>query len=114
MQNNYTNMYCSNPCQSSVGTITFQCQKSVSHDAYILQADNHNCLSGITKAGKEPIMAEKPTPDVYCEFRMNKLEGADEGLFAFQAITGLYLSKCTHVHVHPRGYETIEAKKIFH
>ena len=52
-------------CQSLVDTITFQCQKSVSNDAYIvhvLQADNHNYLSGITKAGiKGTIMAAKST-----------------------------------------------------
>ena len=44
----------------------------------IIQADNHNYLSGTTKAGKEPFIAVKPTPDVYCEFRMNKLEGEDK------------------------------------
>ena len=50
------------PChQSSVGTITFQCQKSVSSDAYLLQADNHNYFSGITKAGKESIITAKQT-----------------------------------------------------
>ena len=53
-------------------------------------------------------MAAKPTPDVYCEFRMNKLEGADERLFAFQEDTGLYLSKCTN----PGGYEPVEAKNL--
>ena len=61
------------PChQSSVGTITFQCQKSVSSDAYLLQADNHNYFSGITKAGI--YYYSKTNSDVYCEFRMNKLE----------------------------------------
>ena len=38
----------------------------------ILQTDNHNYLSRITKARKEPIMAAKPTPNVHREFRMIK------------------------------------------
>ena len=73
----------------------------------ILQADNHNYLSGITKAGKELIMVAKPAPDVYCEFRLNKLEGAVEGLFGFKQ-----LLDCTSVKTHtPEDMNQLKQKK---
>ena len=71
-----------------------------------LVADNGKYLSRITEGGKDPIQAAKSVQDIYCEFRMIKLEGEDEGLFAFQADNGKYLSRYTR-----SGKERIEAAK---
>ena len=72
-----------------------------------LVASNGKYLSRIdVGGGVNPIQAVKSLQDIHCEFRMIKLKGADEGLFAFQADNGLYLSRISR-----SGYQRIEAAK---
>ena len=72
-----------------------------------LVADNGKFLSRVAEGGANPIQADKSVQDIYCEFTMIKLEGEDEGLYAFQADNGMYLSRYTR-----SGKQRIEAAKL--
>ena len=58
-------------------------------------------------------MPAKSTPDVYCEFRMNKLEGADER--STLCIPCKQLLDCISVNTHtPEDMNQLERKKVFY